>query len=189
MPTYLFLFMMFFASSLLSPIQQGSLFRLLLIIFFVTFVIPAISIGTLRLSNFISDLALSSRRERILPFLFVTCFYGISTYMFYAKLSINNMFFLVFATTTVLLLILTIITAFWKISIHGAGIGGVLGFILAIGSAITIPHFSAALSVIVILIGLVIYARLKLQAHTPNQVYGGVLLGFVICSGSMLFFL
>ena len=189
MPSYLCLFIIVFASTLLQPLQKESHFQVLSIIFIITFIIPAISIATLRLSNFISDLTLKDQRQRVTPFLFVTCFYGISAYMFYTKLNINNLIFLIFAITTSLLFALTVITYFWKISIHSAGIGGIIGFILALNFAYPIPHFALIFSGTLIIAGLVAYSRLSLNAHTPGQVYGGVILGLVLCFTSLYYFL
>lgn len=189
MPSYLFLFIIFFASSMMQPLQKDALFQVLAIIFIVTFIIPAISIGTLRVSNFITDLHLTDRKQRTTPFFFVTCFYGITAYMFYTRLNINSLIFLIFATTTLLLLTLTIITYFWKISIHAAGIGGTIGFILAISLAYPIPNFAIALALMVIITGLIAYSRLSLNVHTPLQVYSGVLLGFLFCYSSLYYFL
>ena len=189
MPSYLFLFIIAFASSMMQPLPKNSLWQVLAIIFIVTFIIPAISIGTLRLSNFISDLTLVDKKQRITPFLFVTCFYGISAYMFYAKLNINNLIFLVLTTTTVLLFALTTVTYFWKISVHGAGIGGTIGFMLAISLVYPIPHFAIALAISIVMAGLVVYARLSLNTHTPLQVYTGIVLGIILCYSSLYFFL
>lgn len=189
MPSYLFLFIIVFASTMMQPLQKDSLLQVLSIIFIVTFIIPAISIGTLRLSNFITDLTLNDRKQRVTPFLFVTCFYGITAYMFYVKLNINNLIFLIFATTTILLLTLTIITFFWKISIHAAGIGGTIGFILALSLASYIPYFAIYFAVLIILAGLIVYARLSINAHTPLQVYAGLLLGIILCYFSLYLFL
>lgn len=189
MPTYLFLFIIVFASTLMQPLPRESLFQVLTIIFIVTFLIPAISIGTLRLSNFISDLRLMDQKQRIIPFLFVTCFYGITAYMFYSKLNINNLIFLIFLITATLLLLLTIITLFWKISLHGAGIGGTIGFILALSFAYPIPHFAIILSGAIVVAGLIAYSRLSLNAHTPSQVYGGVMVGIGMCFTSLYFVL
>ena len=185
MPSYLFLFIILFATSLMQPLQRDSLFRVLFIIFIVTFVIPIISIGTLRLSNFISDFKLEERKQRVTPFLFVSCFYGITAYMFYSKFNFNSLIFIIFAITTALLLTLTIITRFWKISIHGAGIGGAVGFILALGLYHPIPNFALILAVVAIITGLIAYARLSINAHTPLQVYSGVLLGAFFCFSAL----
>lgn len=174
---------------MMQPLQKESLLQILSIIFIVTFVIPAISIGTLRLSNFISDLSLADKKQRFTPFLFVTCFYGITAYMFYAKLSINNLIYLVFVATAVLLFILTVVTFFWKISAHAAGIGGIIGFIIAIGMAYPVPHLAIVMAVLIVVAGLITYARLSLNAHTPLQVYLGLLLGMLLCYSTLYFFL
>lgn len=189
MPSYLFLYIILFATTLMQPLHRDSLFQVLVIIFIVTFIIPAISIGTLRLSNFISDLKLEDRKERITPFLFVTCFYGITAYMFYSKLNFNSLIFLIFSSTTLLLFVITIVTRFWKISIHGAGIGGTIGFILALGLYHPIPHFAIVLAVVVSIAGMIAYARISLNTHTPLQVYSGILLGVSLCFTSLYYFL
>jgi membrane-associated phospholipid phosphatase len=188
MPSYLFLFIMTFATSFLQPLRIESLFEILAIIFIVTFIIPVISIGTLRLTNYITDFHLEDRRQRFTPFLFICCFYAITAYMFYSRLSINNLLVIIFIAITVLIILLTIITYFWKISVHGASIGGVAGFIFALGLMHPIVNFPFILAVLMVLGGLVLYARLMLNAHTPVQVYAGTTLGFVICFLSIYFF-
>lgn len=189
MPSYLFLFIITFATSFMQPLRIESLYEILAIIFIVTFIIPVISVGTLRLTNFITDLQLEDKKQRLTPFFFIACFYGITAYMFYAKLSINNLIVIVFAATTILILILTIITVFWKISIHGAAIGGVIGFIFALGMFHPIMNFAFIMAVAIVVAGLIIYSRLMLNAHTPLQAYAGTFLGFVLCFLSIYFFL
>lgn len=189
MPSYLFLFIILCVSSSMQPLRKEALFQVLLIIFIVTFIIPAVSIGTLRLSNFITDLNLVDKKQRFTPFLFVTCFYGITAYMFYVKLNINNFIFLVFITNAILLFVLTVVTLFWKISAHGAGIGGAIGFILAISMAYPIPQFAAIMATLFVVTGLIVAARLRLNAHTPLQMYVGVLLGAILCYSSLYFYL
>ncbi|MBI2502079.1 MAG: hypothetical protein HYW07_02465 [Candidatus Latescibacteria bacterium] len=61
------------------------------------------------------------------------------------------------------------IDRFWKISIHATGVGGGLGIVLAAAGWSLWP-LSLSLP-------LVMWARLRLQAHTPAQVWGGAVLG------------
>ena len=188
-PSYLFLFFILTAPNLFQPISKDSLPEVLLIIGIVTFLIPGLSIGALRLSNFISDLHLVEKGQRTIPFLFVCCFYGITAYMFYEKISINNFLPLIFAAMTVLILILTIINFFWKISTHGAGVGGFIGFFTAIHRTQPLEHAAEWLAVFVMIAGLVIYSRIRLNAHTPAQVYAGFFIGLAVCFGAVYFFL
>lgn len=61
------------------------------------------------------------------------------------------------------------IDRYWKISIHATGVGGGLGIVLAAAGWSLWP-LSLSLP-------LVMWARLRLQAHTPAQVWAGAILG------------
>ena len=61
------------------------------------------------------------------------------------------------------------IDRFWKISIHATGVGGGLGIVLAAAGWSLWPLFLS--------LPLVMWARLRLQAHTPAQVWAGAILG------------
>jgi hypothetical protein len=61
------------------------------------------------------------------------------------------------------------IDRFWKISIHATGVGSGLGIVLAAAGWSLWP-LSLSLP-------LVMWARLRLQAHTPAQVWAGAFLG------------
>lgn len=65
----------------------------------------------------------------------------------------------------------------WKISAHGVGMGGMLGFLWAM-HARTEYAMLLPLAAAVLVAGLVGTARLHLQAHRPAQIYAGFLLGF-----------
>ena len=189
MPSYLFLFIIRFATSLMQPLRVESLYEILTVIFVVTFIVPVLSLGTLRLTKYIDDFSLEKREQRIVPFLFISCFYGITTYMFYSKLSVNNIIVVVFGSTTFLILILTLITVFWKISVHGAAVGGIIGFITALSMLFPIASMGLILAVLVLIAGIIIHSRLLLNAHTPSQAYIGTMLGFFVCYFSTIGFL
>ena len=143
----------------------------------------------MRLTRLISDLSIEDRKQRIAPFIFIFCFYATATYMFYAKVQVSEVIIVFFAALTFLILILTFITIFWKISVHGASAGGTIGFAMALYAAYPYENYSIILSMLFILAGLVIYARLSLNAHTPSQAYLGAILGFVVCFFAMMSFL
>lgn len=189
MPTYLVLFIIQFAPILMQPLPKEVHWQIAGVVFLVTFLIPLVSIGTLKLSKLISDFQLIDKKQRILPFLFVTGFYGLTTYMFFTRLNIYNILFLVFATTSIFLLALTIITYFWKISIHGAAIGGVIGYIVAIGRSVPISSFPILFALAVLLAGMIISSRIALNAHKPVQVYAGFLFGFMTSFGALFIYL
>jgi membrane-associated phospholipid phosphatase len=71
-----------------------------------------------------------------------------------------------------------IVTFFWKISIHMIGIGGLTGIVY-----VTIQYLAPGSNLIVagliLIAGLVAFARIKLQAHNSMQVLVGYVVGFV----------
>ena len=189
MPSYLFLIIILFAPQVLEPLTDGMMFRVLLIVIATTFILPLISIGILKMSMLIKDFLLHNREDRILPFLFVTMFYGISAYMFYQKIHLNDLIFFMLAGITALLLLLTFITFFWKISIHSAGLAGIAGFLVGIQYWQPAYDLLYPIAGVILIGGLVMSARLRLNAHWPSEVYAGGLLGFLVCFFSLYIFL
>ena len=89
---------------------------------------------------------------------------------------IYNMLFL----GSALLIALSLIVSFyWKISMHMIGVGGMLGALIGVSLA---AYVDTALYVILtaLICGMVGFARLKLKAHTPAQVYAGFFAGFCL---------
>ena len=81
---------------------------------------------------------------------------------------------------TVALILVTIINRWWKISAHlsslGGLIGGVMSFCLCTG---IMPSMWLVICMFVVVL-LLMYARLYLDAHTPLQVVCGLLLGLLM---------
>jgi membrane-associated phospholipid phosphatase len=55
-----------------------------------------------------------------------------------------------------------------------------LGILLAIGRGNPIQHVEYLLAGLVVVSGLIMFARIASNAHTPGQVYSGVALGLVV---------
>ncbi len=134
--------------------------------------------------RWINDFQISERRERIIPLILSAIFY----YVAYRVLhSLHTPFIIqkfVLASTVAIFFTL-IISLSWKISMHGVGIGGFTGMVAAL--ATVSPALFPILVVSILLTGVVGYARIRLNAHTPAQFYAGTLLGFAVVFG--IFFL
>ncbi|MCV9388623.1 phosphatase PAP2 family protein [Reichenbachiella ulvae] len=184
MPTFTFLVLYAFSPELILPLSWISLPFL----FITTFIIPIISISILRVSGSISSLKMENREERIVPFVFITLFYGMTTYLFIFKVGVNELVTVVFVSTTLLIVILTVITSVFKISIHAAGMSGVCGYLLCLcwknpGSDLLYPFI-----VLVVLAGCVMAARLHLNAHRPVEILAGSLIGLTTCFSALYWF-
>ena len=161
---------------------------ILLLVFVTTFIIPIFSILGLRTTMTISSVRLEKRSERILPFTFITVFYGLTTYLFHSKIEINDLILLIFMSATLLVALLTIITVFFKISVHAAGAGCMIGYLLALMQIFPDQQLLGTLIVIIMISGLILSARLFLNAHKPLEAYSGFFLGLMISFLSLYLF-
>jgi membrane-associated phospholipid phosphatase len=93
----------------------------------------------------------------------------------------------IFIGASILVAILTIVTVFFKISVHGSGAGSMIGFLLAIMLLYPEHNLMWALIGIVLIAGSVMTSRLYLNAHTPVEVYSGFALGLFISFFSLFF--
>ncbi|MEO9965869.1 MAG: PA-phosphatase [Reichenbachiella sp.] len=181
MPTMTFLILYRFMPEIIKPLTIVTLPFL----FITTFMIPVLSISVLKFSGHISNFSLDKREERIMPFFFVSIFYGLTAYLFVFKIQVNDVIATLLLATSVLVVLLTVITLWFKISIHAAGISGVVGFFIAFGLRYPDSQALYPLMFLTIAAGLVMSARLQLNAHTPQEIIAGLLVGLSICSGAM----
>ena len=82
------------------------------------------------------------------------------------------------ATTSVFLVFLIYFLLNWKVSAHMAGMGGIIGAIIAFSIKLSV-NMVLALMIFILIAGLVGFARLKLNAHTPGQIYTGFMIGLL----------
>lgn len=124
------------------------------------------------------------RHQRILPFIFVSILYGVVTLMFYWKFPVPNVLKLLIIIT-MMVVFATVITFFVKVSVHSLSIWGTIGMLLPLNSvsegALLIPTV-----VIILIAGVVMSSRLKLNVHTPREVLVGGVSGFAIGFAGMI---
>jgi len=172
-----------------TPIQKNIL---IIMVFATTVIIPGFSVILMKLLGFIDDFTMKDRKQRTIPY--------VMTGMFYLWLLINLYYNPLFPKAytifvlgaTVALFIAFLINIFSKISMHGIGVGGLVGMVL-----ITMFQFSynsfeyslpllgasemsmrSLLMIVILVAGLVGTSRLLLDAHEPEELYGGFFVGF-----------
>jgi hypothetical protein len=180
--TYLFSIIVLLDPMLALPPGYNKLAQwlIVLIIWLTTFAIPALSMAMLKYTGSISSLQLKDRKERIIPFIYITLFYAFTAYYFSQQMLVTDLTSGIFILTTVMIAAAAIITLFWKISVHSLGLGGSVGILLTIAYLTPETKIKYVLFAAVVVSGLVMSARLKLDAHTPSQVYLGYLLGLFV---------
>jgi len=119
----------------------------------------------------VKDAHISRREDRIKPFLFsLSCaVLGLAAvYIVGAPVAIKAISWMVVLTGAAI----TGITAFWKVSLHAAGVSSIALVLIILYGPIAAP---AAL-----LIPVVAWARLTLKKHTPAQLAAGILVAVAI---------
>lgn len=144
----------------------------------ITFVFPAANLVMLKAFGTIPSLEMQERKDRLLPFFMITIFYGIVCAMFFFKVSINVNFNKLMLIATAMTAVAAVATVFFKVSIHSLAMGGALGIILPLNKAAEGELLYPAAALIVVA-GVVMSARLYLQAHTLREVGYGAALGFL----------
>jgi hypothetical protein len=182
MATYLFTLLSYFLPSVLYPINSQTVRGFLVVIIAMTFLLPAVNISLFRIFGTISSFTMVDRRERIRPFFSITIIYCFVTYFLSFKVGVSpdDSLFGIFLIIDCLIVAATMITFFYKISVHSIGMAGVLGIILPLNRIAENNSLFIPTVVILVVTGLVMSARLQLNAHTSREVWYGALVGFLI---------
>ncbi len=147
-------------------------------VFIMTFGIPASLLFMLKRFKVIESLQMDNRKERMIPLVMMTGVYFITYYSLskIGSLALFNLFLLGVAIESMVTLAINFYT---KISLHMIGMGGVAGAIL--GLLLIYPVDMRWFFYLVILVaGVVGYARLTVTNHTLRQLYNGFMMGFVV---------
>jgi hypothetical protein len=128
----------------------------------------------------ISTYQMAERRERFVPFVAIALIYAVMSYLFFAKLPLSENFNRLMALVTALVIFSMLITFFFKMSIHSVAVGGFIGILLPLNKAIENGALLVPTILAIAVAGVVMSARLYLQAHTFTEVWTGTLSGFLI---------
>jgi membrane-associated phospholipid phosphatase len=165
-------------------------FLFLMVVFF-----PLATIYIMYRNKSISSMSIPIRKERLPVLILVTIYYLMTYYIFrYWNSTLLNLFhpYLSFLFAGLVLIVsLTAITYFWKISLHSSSISALCGGMMAetliaqpVGGQEQVFYINM---VLLVFIGLVSFSRLFLKAHTLSQTIAGIALGFSLAF-SLVFF-
>ncbi len=182
MGTYLFALMVFLLPAALYPINAGSQLLFLVLIFIITFIIPVCLMSFLKIFGSIKSFKLESREERVFPFFMILLLYAAFTYIltYQNKIGFDDNVFKFLLIIDCLVLIGTLFTLFYKVSVHAIGIMGLAGILIPLNKESDNVLLLWITVGVVVLAGVVMSARLQLNAHTPRQILVGALSGFLI---------
>ncbi len=144
-----------------------------------TFLIPGVLIYMMLRVGIISDLSLLKRRDRFAPYAVTMLSFGFLIYYFY-NLGLPMWFLMMLVAPILTMIIATVITVWWKISAHMFGVSSLIGGVMSISYFIEKSNPYILFMFLFLIAGMIGVSRLILRRHTPNQVYAGFLLGFVV---------
>ena len=155
-------------------------------VFCFTFILPVVNIIMFRYFGTISSYTLHSRSERLVPFVAIMIIYLVMIFLFYNKLPLSANFNKLMTIVTALVVVSTMITFFYKVSIHSLAVCGLVGMLLPLNKAIENNVLLWPTAITLVIAGLIMTSRLYLNAHTFNEVLTGAVTGFTIGFAGML---
>lgn len=179
----------FVTPTIIQPYNENAVWPLLITVFVLTFVMPSLSLLLLKFTRVITSIELEERSERLVPFGFILLYYGLAAYLFFDRLSMSQVLVVIYISISVLIVLLTLLTFFYKVSIHAAGTWGMVGFLFALH--LKFPEFPLLWPLIIAIIaaGATSSARLQLNCHSLPEVLIGAGTGLFISFVSIMLFI
>ena len=175
-PTYVFLFLMKAFPYEFAGITEWQLQMRLFGVFWLTAFFPAFAVFLLWRLRFSDSIFLRTQKERIVPYVISMFFYWWMYYLsrnFQDQPLVLRFFFMGIFIATVFGLILN---NYFKISLHGMGVGGATTAIILFSLYYHL-NFGSVISISIILSGLVCTSRFLVSDHTNKEIYTGLAVG------------
>jgi hypothetical protein len=186
MPLY-GLLVIYSAPTLLSYLPFNMKWAIFMMVIANNVILP-LSVATILYSRgVIKSIYADERRERII-LLSVTLFLYTLTALLLVKIPVPTFFKAYFVSIAAVTLVSLIITSFYKISLHSAGVGGVLalaGFMTVQFEVVSMVH----VVILLLVAGAVMTSRIGMGKHEPHQVWTGLLTGGGVVALSLYFLL
>jgi membrane-associated phospholipid phosphatase len=164
-----------------SSVPASFKLRIFYLIVLSTLVIPMLTIFGLRLSGTVKSLHMHTIKDRVIPFSVTTVYFLMTVYFLNQINELDPILWQSLGVIASVVLILTVVTFFWKMSAHMTGMGGLVAIVVVLGLKFTNFQVLYPLLLSLLMSGLVGSSRLYLDAHKPAQIYAGFIFGFLAC--------
>lgn len=143
-----------------------------------TVVLPLLAVALLRLNRVVNSMQLETQQERKLPLLITSLLY-VSVYYLFERLQLDVVILRYVLAASSVIITVSLVNNFYKISLHAAGVGALLGFVFAL-SRVTSVDMRILFAMLCVAGGWVLSARLFAGSHNKAQLLYGLLSGFVL---------
>ncbi len=177
MPTYGMIVALWMSNLLVLTLPAK--LTVILVVFAMTCILPALLFLLLKFLKVISSTELNNRKERLLPYIItIVCYVATAMYLF--SINAPQWLWMFMFGGGCAALISMIVNFKWKISAHMAGIGGFIALVWRInadGDVIfeLLPVICAA----IFIAGVLGTSRIAMERHTFWQVVAGAANGFI----------
>jgi hypothetical protein len=141
-----------------------------------TVIIPLVLVGLLKITNSIRRIQMEDKKDRKWPYIATAMGYIFSFYLL-QKVGVSSLLLKYLLAGIGTVISISVINIFWKISVHMASIGAMLG-LLVIANFTNYIDLRLMIAGIVLIAGIVASARLFANAHNISQIISGFALGF-----------
>jgi hypothetical protein len=155
-------------------------------LFWVTAFFPAFAVFLLWKLKFVENIFLRSQKERIIPYVITMFFYWWMFYLsrnFTDQPAVLKFFYMgIFIASAIGL----VINNYFKISLHGMGVGGALAAVILFSFHYQLP-MGLIIAATTLITGLVCTSRLIASDHSSRDVYTGLIVGAACQLGAYYF--
>ena len=151
---------------------------ILLILIICTIMLPALCMLFLIKFDVISSLEMTKNQERPFPLLLTGGFLILSLKLTEKLLAFTPVLKKELVGAIIIILLASIISKFWKISLHMLGVGGLIGVLVSL--QYLYGGLSSMIIYFMLIAGITAMARIYLKAHNHSQIYVGFIVGFII---------
>jgi hypothetical protein len=178
MPTYIIGIILNLDAFFVLILSVKAKLLLLGMVFVSTCILPLSIVLLIKHSGKILSLQMEKRQERTISLLIISIFYYITWWML-RQINVSPVFPVIiigiFYTSAVALTI----NLFMKISLHMIAAGGAAGVFIGL-SFLLLQPIQLLIILMILLGGIIGFARLKLNSHRPVEVYLGWIVGVII---------
>lgn len=188
MATYLFsVFAVYYPLGFEPLNDDATYWRFVLNLFFLTFMFPALVIGVFKSMGTIDSVMMKSRRERVLPFMVIASVYIAVTIMVHQmiRVNINDNLLRFLLIVDALVIVSTIVTLFFKVSVHSIAAWGFIGVMFYLNLIMDNGAVLYPTLISILVAGIIMSARLKLNVHSPREVSIGAGIGLLTSAVGM----
>lgn len=179
------LLIIFSSPTLFSYLSKEIKHLLFIIVLIDNCLVPFILFSYMKARNFISDWLVYNRAERIVPIFTSALFYALTLYIIY-RFNIPGFIKVFFLAAFVMTTCIGIVSFFMKSSIHAGGMGALIALVVVLSIKTQVP-LTGYLITTILLTGIVMSARLWLNAHSVKEIWVGLSIGF-FGTGLILYF-